>query len=70
MPEVVIAERGEKQALARQARKLHGRDGPSASRFLPVLQRVNDCAALGHGLHPREFGPLHVPDDCYPHRAG
>ena len=70
MPEVVIAERGEEEALAGQTRKLHGRDGSSACRFLPVLQCLNDRAGFGHGLHPREFGPLDVPDDCYPHRAG
>ena len=70
VPEVVIAERGEKEALARQACKLHGGDRSAPSRFLPVLERVNDLAGFRHTLHPCEFDPLNVPDDSDPHRAG
>ena len=69
-PELIVAERGEEEALARQACELYGSDRPASSRFLPVLERVNDLAGLRHAVYPRELGPLDVPDDSNPHRAG
>ena len=70
MAEVVVAKRGEEEALAGQARELHRGHGSAACRLLPVLEDLNDLAGFRDALDPRELGPFHVPDDSDSHRAG
>ena len=67
MSQGVVAECGEEQALARQPRELHRRDGTAPSGFLPGLERVHDLTRRRDALDPCELDPLHVPDDGDPH---
>ena len=69
MAELVVAERGEEQAVAGEPGQLDGRDGAAASRLLPGVQRVHDLARRRHALDTGELDPLDVPDDRDPHRA-
>ena len=64
--ELVVAERCEEQALARQARELHGGDRSAAARGLPGVERVHDLAGRREPLDAHEVGPLDVPDDGDP----
>ena len=61
-PERVVAQHREEPGLVRQKRELHGRDGPRATRLLPLLERVGDLAGSRHVVDAREADPLDVPD--------
>jgi hypothetical protein len=69
-PEVVVAERGQEQALAGEPRELDRRYGSAAGRLLPRLARVDDLARSRRVAHAREFDPLDMPDDGDPHPGG
>jgi hypothetical protein len=70
MPELVVAEGGQEQALARQPGELNRRDGSASRRLLPGVARVDDLARGRHPLDSGELDPLHMPDDGDPHLAG
>ena len=68
--EVIVAERGQEQALAGESRELDRRYGSAAGRFLPRLARVDDLAGSRRVVHAREFDPLDMPDDRDLHCLG
>ena len=67
MPELVVAERGQEEARAGEARQLDGSDGATACRLLPGLERVHDLARRRNVVHAHELDPLDVADDRYLH---
>ena len=60
--ELVVAERGQEQALARESRELDRGDRAPAAHLLPGLLRVDDLARGRHAFDPRELAPFDVPD--------
>ena len=62
-PEIVVAECGEQVRLVGEERELDGGDAPTASRLLPLIERVGDLSCRRHPLDTREPDPLDVPDD-------
>jgi hypothetical protein len=69
MTELVVSERGQEEAVAREPRELDGGDGAAAARLLPRLEGVHDLAGLWQSLDARELDPLDVPDDGDAHRG-
>src|SRR5207248_1479712 len=65
VPELVVAERRQEEALAGEARELDRRDGASARRLLPGLEGMHDLARRGYMVHARELDPFDVADDRY-----
>ena len=63
MAQLVVAERGQEEALSGQPCELDGGDGSTARRFLPGLGGVHDLARRGHAVYTRELDPLDVADD-------
>ena len=68
-PELVVAEHGEQVGLVCKKGELHRRNAASASRLLPVVERVRDLAGRGDTVDAREANPLDVPDDCGAHHS-
>ena len=65
LSELVIAERRDQQRSARQARELHGRDGPSPGGLFEGLARVDHLAGARHVRDARELHPLDVANRRY-----
>ena len=65
---VVVAERGDQNRLAGQARQLHRRDGATPRGLLERRARMNHLAGVWHALHARELHPLDVAHDSEPRR--
>jgi RNA polymerase sigma factor (sigma-70 family) len=61
--ELVVPERGEERARARQASELDGGNSAASGGLRPHLARVNDLTRLRNALHARELDPLDVADD-------
>ena len=64
-----VAEHGEQVGLVGKEGELHRRNAASASRLLPVVERVRDLARRGDAIDAREANPLDVPDDCGAHHS-
>ena len=56
--EVVVAKRGEEEALAGQARELHRGDGSAACRLLPVLERPERSRRVPGRSRPARTRPI------------
>ena len=67
MPELVVAERREEVAAAREVRELGGRDRAAAGCVLPRLERMRDLTARRNALDDRELDPLDVSHDGASH---
>ena len=67
--DVVVPQRREEQAGARELGELHRGDRATAARTLPGLGGVLDPAGGGDLPDPREPDPFDVADHGQPHRA-
>jgi hypothetical protein len=63
---LVVAERGQEQAFARELCELDRSDGTSPRRLLPTVERVDDLARGGQTPDRRELDPFDVADDRNP----
>jgi hypothetical protein len=63
MAELIVPERRDEQAAAREPRELGCRDRAAASRLLPGLGGMDDLAGQRDPLDARKLNPLDVPDD-------
>ena len=61
--EIVVAECREQVRLVGEERELDRGDAPTASRLLPLIERMGDLACRRHLLDAREPDPLDMPDD-------
>jgi crotonobetainyl-CoA:carnitine CoA-transferase CaiB-like acyl-CoA transferase len=66
MPELVVGQRGEEQAVAREPGQLDGCHGAAAPWFRPGVEGVDDLTGGRHALDSGELDPLDMPDDCDP----
>src|SRR5436305_2035609 len=60
--DVVVAERGVEDALARQPCELNGRHGTAARGLDESVRRLHDLAGARHALDANELSPLEVAD--------